>query len=58
MGEVYIMFDIKIGTIIPVRKAAKMISQLEPKGFECFELDFFGENLGEMCILRLKTFVK
>ena len=38
------MFDIKIGTIIPARKAAKMIPQLEPKGFECFELDFFGEN--------------
>ncbi len=38
------MFDILIGTLIPVRRAAEMIPQLEPKGFESFELDFFREN--------------
>ena len=42
------MFDITIGTIIPARRAAAMISQLEPKGFECFELDFAGEDPAQL----------
>ena len=34
------MFDIKIGTLIPAEKTAAMIPQLNPKGFESYELDF------------------
>lgn len=34
------MFDIKIGTIIPGMKADRMIPQLNPKGFESYELHF------------------
>ena len=34
------MFDILIGTLIPSRSAAPMIRQLNPKGFECYELSF------------------
>lgn len=34
------MFDILVGTIIPAQSAASMIAQLNPKGFECYELDF------------------
>ena len=36
------MFDIRIGTIIPADKAPEMIRQLNPKGFESYELDFNG----------------
>ena len=53
MEEGLSMFDISIGTIIPVRKAAAMIPQLEPKGFECFEIDFFGENPTQLDWIRL-----
>lgn len=34
------MFDILIGTIIPAGKSVKLIEQLNPKGFECYEIDF------------------
>ena len=34
------MFDIKIGTMIPGMKASSMIPQLNPKGFESYELHF------------------
>ena len=34
------MFDIRIGTLIPGELAAAMIPQLNPKGFESYELDF------------------
>jgi len=37
------MFDISIGTIIPVG-AAEMISQLNSQGFECYALDFSGSD--------------
>ncbi|MBR4236158.1 MAG: sugar phosphate isomerase/epimerase [Clostridia bacterium] len=47
------MFDISIGTIVPVRCAADMIPILEPKGFECFELDFLGENPAQLDWSRL-----
>ncbi|MGN1451212.1 MAG: sugar phosphate isomerase/epimerase family protein [Eubacteriales bacterium] len=36
------MFDIEIGTLIPAAQAPAMIPQLNPKGFECYELDFNG----------------
>ena len=42
------MFDISVGTIIPAREAAEMIPVLEPKGFECFELDFTSANPAEI----------
>ena len=34
------MFDISIGTLIPANRAAAMIPQLNPKGFESYQLDF------------------
>lgn len=34
------MFDIKVGTLIPAGAAVRMIPQLNPKGFECYELNF------------------
>ena len=34
------MFDIRIGTLIPVERAAAMIPQLNPKGFESYQLNF------------------
>lgn len=34
------MFDIKIGTLIPAEHALKMIPQLNPLGFESYELNF------------------
>ena len=34
------MFDILIGTLIPAGVSASMIKQLNPKGFECYELNF------------------
>lgn len=34
------MFDIKIGTLIPAIYAPTMIPKLNPKGFECYELNF------------------
>lgn len=34
------MFDIKIGTLIPVTNAPEIVKQLNPKGFECYELNF------------------
>ena len=36
------MFDILVGTLVPASCAVSMIKQLEPKGFECFELNFGG----------------
>ena len=36
------MFDILIGTLLPAQFAVPMISQLNPKGFECYELVFSG----------------
>ena len=44
------MFDILVGTIIPAQSAASMIEQLNPHGFECYELNFpseFPENIIE-----------
>ena len=38
------MFDITIGTIIPISAAADMIPQLNTQGFECYALDFNGSN--------------
>ena len=38
------MFDIKIGTMIPGMKADSMIPQLNPKGFETYELHFENWN--------------
>ncbi|MCI8387374.1 MAG: sugar phosphate isomerase/epimerase [Clostridiales bacterium] len=38
------MFDIKIGTMIPGMSADKMIPQLNPKGFESYELHFENWN--------------
>ena len=38
------MFDITIGTIIPVSEADKMIPQLNTQGFECYALDFNGSD--------------
>ena len=46
--EVYCMFDITIGTLIPALSAAKMIPQLNDKGFECYALDFNGTNPADM----------
>ena len=34
------MFDILIGTLIPAYGAVSMIKQLNPKGFESYELNF------------------
>ena len=34
------MFDILIGTLIPSRVSVPMIKQLNPKGFECYEINF------------------
>lgn len=34
------MFDILIGTLIPAHDAVSIIKQLNPKGFECYELNF------------------
>ena len=42
------MFDIKIGTLIPAEKAAAMIPQLNPKGFESYELDFNSWDIDEV----------
>ena len=39
------MFVILVGTVIPARVALTMIPQLNPKGFECYELTF--ENFQE-----------
>lgn len=36
------MFDILVGTLIPAASAASMIGQLNPKGFESYELNFDG----------------
>ena len=36
------MFDIRIGTVIPADKAPEMMAQLNPTGFESYELDFNG----------------
>ncbi len=47
------MFDIKIGTLIPAGMAVHMIGQLNPKGFECYELDF-GKRFGKE--IRIKEF--
>jgi len=35
------MFDIRIGTLIPADKAVSMIRQLNPKGFESYQLNFY-----------------
>jgi len=56
------MFDISIGTLIPYNAASEMIPLLNPKGFECYELDFNGsvpENVdfsayGEEILPRLE----
>ncbi|MBP3919726.1 MAG: sugar phosphate isomerase/epimerase [Clostridia bacterium] len=42
------MFDITIGTLIPVNAAAAMIPQLNQKGFECYALDFNGTHPAQM----------
>lgn len=34
------MFDILVGSVIPSRSAVPMISQLNPKGFESYEINF------------------
>ncbi len=36
------MFDIKIGTIVPVKHAIAMMPQLNPHGFESYEIQFEG----------------
>ena len=38
------MFDIIIGTIIPISAAADMIPQHNTQGFECYTLDFNGSD--------------
>ena len=40
------MFDIHIGTLIPAEHAPEMIAQLNPLGFECYELTFSGKHPG------------
>lgn len=39
------MFDVKIGTLIPVMQAKKAIPMLNEKGFECYALDFAGVSM-------------
>lgn len=48
------MFDIKIGTLIPASKALTMIPQLNEKGFECYELNFYSDVVN----LDLKEYYK
>lgn len=48
------MFDIKIGTLIPADCSVKMIPQLNPHGFECYELNFSQE----FALTDLKEFSK
>ena len=42
------MFDILIGTLLPARVSAPMIKQLNPKGFECYELNFAMEDFARL----------
>lgn len=42
------MFDIKIGTLIPVMQAKKAIPMLNEKGFESYELDFAGVDMDKV----------
>ena len=38
------MFDILVGTLIPSHWAVPMIRQLNPKGFECYEINFDSDD--------------
>ena len=42
------MFDIKIGTLIPVMQAKNAIPMLNEKGFESYELDFAGVDMDKV----------
>ena len=37
------MFDILVGTLLPSFAAIPVIRQLNPKGFECYEIYFAGD---------------
>ena len=42
------MFDILVGTLIPANVAVSMMKQLNPKGFESYELDFSDWPIGDI----------
>ena len=44
------MFDILIGTLIPAHEAVPIIKQLNPKGFESYELNFTDNPEDLLCI--------
>lgn len=52
------MFDISIGTLIPIGSAATMIPKLNPKGFECYALDCNGTTPAQMDLPKVADSVR